>query len=83
MPNPDVPTVVDLAYRYLARDWGLNNDDLTAKKCEILRRTISPLRKSYQQERRIRYDKVSVRRAYVASYAPRYARLCCPPHCSE
>lgn len=75
MPNPDKPTIVELAYRYLARDWGLLDDQLTIKKCQILRRSISPLRKSYQNERRIRYDKVSVRRAYVASYAPRYARL--------
>src|SRR5687768_9911635 len=75
MPNPKPPTVVDLAYCYLARDWGLMDDKLTAKKCAILRESIPSLRKSYQKERRIRYDKVSIRRAYVAAYAPRYSRL--------
>lgn len=75
MPSPKPLTVVELAYRYLARDWGLIDDTLTSKKCDILRRTIPKLRRSYREERRIRYDQVSVRRAYVASYAPRYARL--------
>jgi len=75
MPNANVPTVVELAYRYLARDWGLADDALTPTKCRILRREIPKLRKRYKSERRIHYEQITVRRAYVASYAPRYSRL--------
>src|SRR5271154_2924431 len=75
MPISDNPTVLGLAYTYLARDWGLVDDALTATKCQILRRHISDLRSRYRKERSIPYHRISIRRAYVASYAPRYARL--------
>jgi hypothetical protein len=62
-------------YKYLAHDWGLKGDKLTAPKCEQLKREITKLRKAYWSERGIAYDKSLTRRAYLAAFAPRYAYI--------
>lgn len=65
--------IAESVYCYLARDWGLAKDELTAAKCEQLRTSIPRLRLAYHGNRAIAYDKPSVRRAYLAAFAPRYA----------
>jgi hypothetical protein len=60
-------------YRYLARDWGLQDEKLTDKKCQLLKKYISLLRVKYQKNRKIPYHKAVVRRTYLATFAPRYA----------
>lgn len=62
-------------YRYLARDWGLKDEVLTDKKCELLRESIPDVRKAYYSDRKIAYEKPEVRRAYLAAFAPRYAYI--------
>lgn len=67
---------IDIApgvYRYLARDWGLQDQALTDTKCQLLKKNISILRKKYQRNREIPYHKAVVRRTYLATFAPRYA----------
>jgi|ERR1035437_5773480 hypothetical protein len=65
--------IAESVYCYLARDWGLAKDELTETKCEQLRTSIPQLRLAYHGNRAIAYHKPTVRRAYLAAFAPRYA----------
>jgi hypothetical protein len=62
-------------YRYLARDWGHSNDRLSNAKIRQLKRDVPVLRESYQRDREIPYNKAPTRRAYLASFAARYAYI--------
>lgn len=62
-------------YRYLARDWGHSEDVLRSPKIRQLKRDIPNLRERYEGERRIHYHLPAVRRAYLASFAARYAYI--------
>lgn len=62
-------------YRYLARDWGQSGDVLTLAKIRQLKRDIPNLRQRYQRELRIPYHQSAMRRAYLASFAARYAYI--------
>src|SRR5688572_25075270 len=65
--------IAESVYCYLARDWGLAQDALTEGKCEQLQTSIPELRLAYQRNRAIAYHKPTVRRAYLAAFAPRYS----------
>jgi len=74
VPQLNMPhDVAESVYCYLARDWGLAKDELTVSKCEQLQTSIPDLRLAYQKNRAIAYHKPSVRRAYLAAFAPRYS----------
>ena len=62
-------------YRYLARDWGHSDDRLSNAKIRQLKRDVPKLRESYQRDREIPYNKPTTRRAYLASFAARYAYI--------
>jgi len=65
--------IAESVYCYVARDWGLVKDELTASKCEQLQASIPRLRLAYHGNRAIAYHKPTVRRAYLAAFAPRYS----------
>jgi hypothetical protein len=71
MPND----ISEDIYRYLSRDWGHSKDTLRTPKITQLKRDIPDLRKRYEAERRIPYNRPGVRRAYLASFAARYASV--------